>query len=155
MSPGFPTIVAAVLESTAMDPAALVLEVTEGILIDDGDRAMRVLGDLKNLGVRLALDDFGTGYCSLSYLQRFPVDVVKIDQTFVANLGPDTTASAIAASVTNLAHLLDMTVTAEGVETVQQRDAVLGLGCDLAQGFLYARPMGADDLADRLSASYA
>jgi len=141
MAPGFAATVAAVLVDSGMDPTALVLEVTEGILVDDADRAMSVLGDLKALGVRLALDDFGTGYCSLSYLQRFPIDIVKIDQSFVANLGRDPAASAIAASVTSLAHVLGMTVTAEGVETEQQRDEVVAIGCDLAQGFLYAGPM--------------
>ncbi|RYV52859.1 putative bifunctional diguanylate cyclase/phosphodiesterase [Pengzhenrongella frigida] len=146
MTPGFVTSVSAVLGVTAMDPAALVLEVTEGILIEDGDRAMRVLGDLKRLGVRLALDDFGTGYCSLSYLQRFPIDIVKIDQSFVSRLGPQTTASAIAASVTNLAHLLDMEVTAEGIETGRQHDEVVSIGCDLGQGFLYAEPTSTQDL---------
>lgn len=150
MTPGFVTSVESVIAATRMDPTALVLEVTEGILIEDGDRAMRVLGDLKKLGVRLALDDFGTGYCSLSYLQRFPIDIVKIDQSFVSNLGALPTASAIAESVTNLAHLLNMEVTAEGVETDRQRDEVLSIGCDFAQGFLYARPTRSEALFDRL-----
>ena len=121
------------------------------MIIEDGDRAMRVLGELKALGVRLALDDFGTGYCSLSYLQRFPVDIVKIDQTFVANLGRDAAASAIVSAVTQLAHVLGMTVTAEGVETVEQRDEVASIGCDLAQGYLFARPMSARSLAAQLN----
>jgi diguanylate cyclase (GGDEF)-like protein len=151
MAPGFAATVAAVLVDSGMDPTALVLEVTEGILVEDADRAMSVLGDLKALGVRLALDDFGTGYCSLSYLQRFPIDIVKIDQTFVANLGHDPAASAIAASVTSLAHVLGMTVTAEGVETEEQRDEVVAIGCDLAQGFLYARPLTSLELSAALS----
>ena len=118
-----------------MDPTALVLEVTEGIFIDDGERAMRVLGDLRRLGVRLALDDFGTGYCSLGYLRRFPVDIVKIDQGFIADMGRDAASSAIVASVTGLSHILGMTVTAEGVQTEQQRAEVLSVGCGSAQGF--------------------
>ena len=155
LDPGFVATVRTVLDVTGMDPRALVLEVTEGILVEDGDRAMRVLGDLKPLGIRLALDDFGTGYCSLSYLQQYPIDIVKIDQRFVANLGRDRAASAIAASVAQLAHVLGMTVTAEGVETEQQHDEVLGLGCDLAQGFHYARPMTATDLSAQLSLTNA
>ena len=151
MAPGFAATVAAVVVDSGMDPTALVLEVTEGILVEDADRAMSVLGDLKALGVRLALDDFGTGYCSLSYLQRFPIDIVKIDQSFVANLGHDPAASAIAAWVTSLAHVLGMTVTAEGVETEQQRDEVVAIGCDLAQGFLYARPVTSLELSAALS----
>ena len=150
MAPGFAATVAAVLVDSGMDPTALVLEVTEGILVEDADRAMNVLGDIKALGVRLALDDFGTGYCSLSYLQRFPIDIVKIDQTFVANLGHDPAGSAIAASVTSLAHVLGMTVTAEGVETEEQRDEVVAIGCDLAQGFLYARPITSLELSAAL-----
>ena len=151
MRAGFASTVAAVLEATGMEPTALVLEVTESVIIEDGDRAMRVLSDLKTLGVRLALDDFGTGYCSLSYLQRFPVDIIKIDQSFVANLGLDAAASAIAAAVTSLAHVLGMTVTAEGVETEKQRDEVFSIGCELAQGFLFAQPMSARDLSAQLN----
>jgi diguanylate cyclase (GGDEF)-like protein len=155
LAPGFVAIVRAVLDATGMDPTALVLELTESMLVDVSDRAMRVLGDLKSLGIRLALDDFGTGYCSLSYLRELPVDIIKIDRSFVADLGLDTTASAIAASVTNLAHLLDMIVTAEGVETKEQHEQVVGLGCDLAQGFLYDRPMTAPDLSTLLSLTNA
>ena len=151
MSAGFVDSVAAALGDSGMDPASLVLEVTEGILVEDGDRAMRVLAGLKALGVRLALDDFGTGYCSLSYLQRFPVDIVKIDQSFVSKLGLDSASSTIAESVTKLAHDLGMTITAEGVETAEQRDEVVRMGCDLAQGFFFARPMAAVDLADQLA----
>jgi len=141
MGPGFCGTVEAVLDATGMDPKALVLEVTEGIFIEDGDRAMSVLTELKTLGVRLALDDFGTGYSSLSYLRRFPVDIVKIDQAFVADMGRDPAASALVAAVTHLAHALGMTVTAEGVETEHQREALVRMECELAQGFLYSRSM--------------
>ncbi|HEY8720459.1 putative bifunctional diguanylate cyclase/phosphodiesterase [Pengzhenrongella sp.] len=155
MAPGFAKTVAGVLERTRMDPAALVLEVTEGILVEDGDRAMRVLRELKALGVRLALDDFGTGYCSLTYLRRFPIDIVKIDQTFVADIGRDPASSAIVAAVTSLSHVLGMHVTAEGVETEEQREEVVSIGCELAQGYLFARPMTARDLALELELSDA
>ncbi|MDQ1585371.1 MAG: hypothetical protein QOH80_736 [Actinomycetota bacterium] len=140
MGPGLASTVARILESTGMDPAALVLEVTEGVFVGDGDRALRVLSDLKMLGVRLALDDFGTGYCSLNYLRRFPVDIVKIDRTFVADLGKDPAASAIVAAVTHLSHVLGLRVTAEGVETEDQREELLSLGCELSQGYLYSEP---------------
>ncbi|RYV50945.1 putative bifunctional diguanylate cyclase/phosphodiesterase [Pengzhenrongella frigida] len=150
MAPGFVASVAEVLRATEMDPAALVLEVTEGVFVADGDRAMGVLGDLKLLGLRLALDDFGTGYSSLSYLRRFPVDIVKIDQSFVADLGRDPAASTMVAAITHLAHDLDKTVTAEGVETAAQRDEVVSVGCELAQGFFFARPMPALELSARL-----
>ena len=152
MSPGFCTTVEAVLEATGMDPAALLLELTEGVLLEDGERAIRVLTELKTLGVRLALDDFGTGYCSLDYLRQFPVDTVKIDQRFIADLGRRHTGRAIVAAVTNLSHALGLSVTAEGVETTQQRDEVISLGCQFAQGFLYAPPMTGPELSAALAA---
>jgi diguanylate cyclase (GGDEF)-like protein len=151
MMPGFVSSVADVIERTGMDPGALVLEMTEGIFVEDGDRAMSVLGELKNLGIRLALDDFGTGYSSLSYLRRFPVDIVKIDQSFVADMGRDPAASTTVAAVTHLAHDLGKLVTAEGVETAAQRDEVVSVGCELAQGFYFAHPMNARDLAAQLA----
>jgi len=150
MSPGFASTVGTVLASTGMDPTALILEMTEGIFIQDGHRAMTILAQLKALGVRLALDDFGTGYSSLSYLREFPVDILKIDQGFIATIGRDPVGATIVAAVTNLAHVLGLSVVAEGVETQQQRDAIVTVGCDCAQGFFYAPPMRAVDLADKL-----
>jgi diguanylate cyclase (GGDEF)-like protein len=141
IDPGFCANVARVLDATAMDPTALVLEMTENIFIEDSDRAMRVLAELNELGIRLALDDFGTGYSSLSYLRRLPIHIVKIDQGFVADIGSAPTGSAIVAAVTNLAHVLGLTVIAEGVETQDQRDEVSAMGCEYAQGYFYARPM--------------
>jgi EAL domain-containing protein (putative c-di-GMP-specific phosphodiesterase class I) len=143
VSKDFPATVAEILSKTAMDPTALILEMTEYVLLEDNRRAMTVLNDLKTLGVRLALDDFGTGYSSLSYLRRLPIDIVKIDQGFIADIGGSPTGTAIAAAVTNLAHILDLTVTAEGVENEAQRDAVLAMECDFAQGYYYAMPMPA------------
>ncbi|MGV8966338.1 MAG: putative bifunctional diguanylate cyclase/phosphodiesterase [Cellulomonas sp.] len=151
MAPGFDATVATVLHETGMDPAALVLEVTEGIFVADGDRAMGVLGDLQRIGTRLALDDFGTGYSSLSYLRKFPVDIVKIDQSFVADLGSDADAHTLVAAITHLAHDLGKTVTAEGVETETQRDEVVRIGCDRAQGYYFARPMSASELSARFN----
>lgn len=150
MGPNFCAIIAGVLATTDMDPAALILELTENVFIEDGRRAMTVLRDLKALGVRVALDDFGTGYSSFGYLRRFPVDMLKIDQSFIAEIGRDPAGSAIVAAVTNLAHVLGLTVTAEGVETEQQRDEVIAIGCDHAQGFFYAQPMSALEVIGRL-----
>ena len=115
MGQDFPGVVQEVLLRTAMDPAALTLEMTEGIVIDDDEeRAMTVLADLRDLGVRIALDDFGTGYASLSYLRRFPVDVLKIDRSFVAAIGYDRSAAVIVGSICQLGHLLDLEVSAKG-----------------------------------------
>jgi len=132
-----------------MDPSRLVLEVTESIFLEDGSRAAHVMAALKDLGVRLALDDFGTGYSSLSYLRRVPVDIIKIDQSFVTGLRPDPAGAAIISAIAELAHALGLIVVAEGVETAQQRDAVVSIGCEAAQGFHYARPLTGDQL-DRL-----
>jgi EAL domain-containing protein (putative c-di-GMP-specific phosphodiesterase class I) len=150
MRPDFGATVASVLARTGMDPTALVLEMTEDIFIEDSERVITVLADLKRLGVRIALDDFGTGYCSLSYLSRLPVDIVKIDQGFIADMGKDRTGGAIVVAITNLAHVLGLTVTAEGVETQVQRDEVRAIGCESAQGFLYARPMPAAAIGAQL-----
>ncbi len=152
MDRGFAATVSSVLLSTGMDPSALVLEVTETILIEDSVRALTVLRDLRDLGIRLALDDFGTGFSSLSYLRRLPIDIVKIDQSFVADIDNAATGGAIVAAVTDLAHVFGLSVTAEGVETASQRAEVTAIGCDLAQGYHFARPMPAGDLSALLRA---
>ena len=146
MSAEFASTVAAVLARTKMDPHLLVLEMTESVFVQDSERAQVVLGDLKKIGVSLALDDFGTGYSSLTYLKRFPIDIVKIDQGFVADMNHEAASHAIVSAVIELAHLLGMTVVAEGVETAQQRDQLASLGCDDCQGFFFARPMSAANL---------
>ena len=153
VAPGFVGRVESILADTGMDPAALILEMTEGILIHGIDRAKTVLTDLKSLGVRLALDDFGTGYCGLSYLRQLPVDIVKIDQGFVADLGREPAGTAIVHAVTSLAHALGLSVTAEGIETPVQRDGVAAVGCEQAQGYLYASPMPGSEFAALLAAS--
>jgi diguanylate cyclase (GGDEF)-like protein len=144
--------VAAALATTGMEPSALTLEMTENILIEDSERAMAVLTDLKRMGVRLALDDFGTGFSSLNYLRCLPVDIVKIDQAFIADIDQADAGGAIVTAVTDLAHVLGLTVTAEGVESRSQRDVVKSIGCESAQGYFYSRPMDASAV-DRLLAS--
>jgi diguanylate cyclase (GGDEF)-like protein len=146
MSPDFAATVAAVLSETDTDPKLVTLEVTESVFVQDSERAFIVLSELKSLGVRLALDDFGTGYSSLNYLKRFPIDTVKIDRAFVADLADDPASHAIVLAVVELAHALGMTVVAEGVETVEQHKHLLALGCDSCQGYYFARPMPAEDL---------
>jgi diguanylate cyclase (GGDEF)-like protein len=141
MSADFVATVARVLARSSTDASVLILEMTEYILIEDVDRAMTVLADLKTLGIRIALDDFGTGFSSLNYLRRLPIDIVKIDQGFVADIGVAATGREIVAAVTNLAHVLGLRVIAEGIETQAQRDAVVTIGCEQAQGFYFAHPM--------------
>ncbi len=111
-----------------------------------------MLAELSELGIRLALDDFGTGYSSLSYLRRLPIHIVKIDQGFVADIGSAPTGSAIVAAVTNLAHVLGLTVIVEGVETQDQRDEISAMGCEYAQGYFYARPMPVSSVDQMLNA---
>lgn len=139
--------VAAVLESTSIDPNNLTLEITESILMNDPVETLSVLRGLKQLGLKLSVDDFGTGYSSLAYLKRFPVDALKIDRTFVDGLGIDPDDSAIVAAVLALASSLGLTCIAEGIETQAQLSALAGLGCQKAQGFLLGRPAPAADLA--------
>ena len=151
LSHGFCADVASTLTRSGMDPASLTLEVTENILVEDTERSLKVLGELKALGVNLALDDFGTGFSSLSYLRRLPVDVVKIDRTFISDLDNGREGEAIVVAVTNMAHQLGLTVTAEGVETRTQRDKVTSIGCDSSQGYYYAKAMPAAAMASRLN----
>jgi diguanylate cyclase (GGDEF)-like protein len=146
MSAGLATIVATVLETTATDPALLTLEVTESVFVRDEERALVVLDELKEIGVKLALDDFGTGYSSLAYLNTLPIDTIKIDQTFIANLSAQPSSRAIVTAIIRLAHSIGMTAVCEGVETARQHQQVTQLGSDACQGFYYARPMRATDI---------
>jgi diguanylate cyclase (GGDEF)-like protein/PAS domain S-box-containing protein len=134
------------LEATGVDPRRIGLEMTESALMVDAEVAVGVLHRLKHLGVHLAIDDFGTGYSSLSYLRRLPIDVVKIDQSFVAGLGHSSEDAAIVATVISLTHMLGLRSLAEGVETPEQRDRLRELGCELAQGYLFSHPVPAADL---------
>ncbi|MCU0269692.1 MAG: PAS domain S-box protein [Acidimicrobiales bacterium] len=135
-----PRLVEGVLEATGLEPGRLCLEITESVLMEDAASTIDTLWRLKRIGLTLAIDDFGTGYSSLSYLRRFPVDVLKVDRSFVDGLGPDPEDSAIVAAVVTLARTLELDAVAEGVETIEQLELLRELGCDGAQGFLFARP---------------
>ncbi|HUD88388.1 MAG TPA: bifunctional diguanylate cyclase/phosphodiesterase [Xanthobacteraceae bacterium] len=141
---GLVDLVGAVMAETGIAPSRVVLEVTEGVLIEDPQETLVRLEALRALGVRLALDDFGTGYSSLSYLQRFPFSQLKIDRAFVASLGTTGNAGAIIQSIVTLGHALGMKVLAEGVETDEQRVLLRLAGCDEMQGFLFAKPRPAE-----------
>lgn len=146
----FVDTVKAALDGSGLVPSALVLEVTESALMDDAEAALRVVNDLKSLGVRIAIDDFGTGYSSLLYLKRFPVDLLKIDRSFVAGLGANRQDTAIVRSVIDLAAAFGISSVAEGIETVEQLTALRGLGCDFGQGFLWSPGRTAADLGPLL-----
>jgi len=129
------------LTTTGLSANRLELEITEAVLIRDDEAALTMLQHLRAIGVRIVLDDFGTGYSSLSYLQRFPFDKIKIDRCFVNKIAED--SSPIVQAVISIAKAQNMTTTAEGVETEQQREILLGLGCTEMQGYLFspARPI--------------
>jgi len=130
-----------VLEQTGLDPKLLELELTESDLVEDLEAASSVLTALRALGVRIAIDDFGMGYSSLNYVKNFPVDQLKIDQSFVRDLGAVTQDAAIVRAIIALGHSLGMSVMAEGVETVAQLSTLMGEGCDEIQGYYFSRPV--------------
>ncbi len=143
--------ITAALRDSGLDSDSLVLEVTESLLLQESPELERRLAELKSLGVRLALDDFGTGYSSLAYLHRFPLDVLKIDRSFIQQLsgGPDEKvkdASALARAILSLAEALGLDTVAEGIEIESQREALLKLGCQTGQGFTFGRPMPLGEL---------
>jgi diguanylate cyclase (GGDEF)-like protein len=143
------------LDANALDPSLLVLELTETTLIDDAVGARAVLIALRDLGVKIALDDFGTGYSALTYLRTFPIDLIKIDGSFVRTVDTERQAAAIVSAVVDLARHLEMKVIAEGVETCAQMDGVVSRGCDLLQGFLFSPPLAASELGGFLDVSAA
>jgi EAL domain-containing protein (putative c-di-GMP-specific phosphodiesterase class I) len=136
--------VADALKQSGLEPNLLLLEVTESVLMEDTEANIATLERLKALGVRLALDDFGTGYSSLSYLRRFPVDVIKIDKSFIDGIADGPEASALARAIITLGQTLHLDTVAEGVEQAAQYGELRGLGCDLGQGYHFARPLSAD-----------
>jgi diguanylate cyclase (GGDEF)-like protein/PAS domain S-box-containing protein len=147
--PGLPDDVARVLHATGINPESLWLEITENTLMRDAETAVRTLGSLRALGVRLAVDDFGTGYSSMSYLKRFPVQALKVDRTFVDGLGREPEDTVICTAVVSLAHALGLRAVAEGVETPEQLAELRTLGCELAQGFLFGKPAPAEHFGER------
>jgi diguanylate cyclase (GGDEF)-like protein len=145
-APDIVTQVSAALDRSGLEPSRLVLEITETVLMQDRDAAAATLWQLKDLGVRIAIDDFGTGYSSLAYLRRFPLDMLKVAREFVDGLGRDAHDDVITRAIVELAGTLGLLTVAEGIETTQQSQHVAALGCDLAQGFLYSRPVEADEV---------
>jgi PAS domain S-box-containing protein len=143
------------LQETGLDPCCLNLEITETIAMADADRSAVVLSELKALGVRLDIDDFGTGYSSLSRLQRFPVDRLKIDRSFISSMDTDVETREIVRIILTLAHGLGLKVVAEGVETAEQAGMLRDMGCELAQGYLYSRPVPSETIEQLLTSSRA
>jgi EAL domain-containing protein (putative c-di-GMP-specific phosphodiesterase class I) len=153
---GLVSVVRAALGDTGCRPSLLVLEITESAAMQNLERVRSTLGELRETGVGISIDDFGTGYSSLSHLKHLPVDSVKIDKAFVRDLASDEGDAAIVSAVIAMAHSLRLTVVAEGVESPEQLDFLRQRGCDLAQGYLFGRPVPAAPQpgnADRRQAS--
>ncbi len=147
---GFVEVVAGALAASGLEASRLELELTERTVMHDADINLGTLSALHRMGVELSLDDFGTGYSSLAYLKRFPVGKLKIDRSFVNDLETDPDDRAIASTIVSMGRSLRMTVLAEGVESAEQLALLRKMGCDMAQGFLFSRPLSADGMADML-----
>jgi diguanylate cyclase (GGDEF)-like protein/PAS domain S-box-containing protein len=139
------------LAASGLDPGKLVLEITESVMIHDMDLAIGRLKELKTLGVQLAIDDFGTGYSSLNYVRRFPVDILKVDKSFIDGVTEGGESSALTAAVIELASILNLKPVAEGIERADQLEQLIAMKCDLGQGFLFAKPLPTDELEDLLT----
>ncbi len=140
-----------ILIETGLEPDSLILEITESVMMQDMELSIERLGSLKQLGVRLAVDDFGTGYSSLNYIRRFPVDILKVDKSFVDGVSEGGEASALTAAVIELAGILNLKPVAEGIERADQLERLLELHCDMGQGFFFAKPLPADELQSLLN----
>ena len=143
--------VAKALELSGFNPASLVLEMTESVLVEDADTASQRLAELRALGVRLAIDDFGTGYSSLSYLRQFPIDILKIDKSFIDTITDRSQIPAIVRGLLDLAKTLRMTTVAEGIELDVQLQGLRDQHCDLGQGYLFNEPLGPDEATALIS----
>jgi len=147
--PDFVERVVSLVDEYHVDPQTVMLELTETVLVDEGDRATETVTRLREEGFRFAIDDFGAGYCSLSYLQRHPVDLLKIDRTAIEEFGSDPRGNTLTRTILQMADSLDLLTVAEGIETSGQLRELRRFGCDLGQGYLLSRPLEAADLARR------
>jgi EAL domain-containing protein (putative c-di-GMP-specific phosphodiesterase class I) len=141
------------LAESGMSPLRLELEITETVLLENNEKSLAVLHEMKKLGVSIVLDDFGVGYSSMRYLQMFPFDKIKIDKSFIQSMTTHADSAAIVCAIAGLGRSLDVETTAEGVETAEQFTFLRGAGCQLAQGYLFSRPVPPSQLTfDRPSA---
>ncbi len=141
------------LKNTSLDPRYLELEITENILLQDAEKTIKMLNELKDMGIRLAMDDFGTGYSSFNYLIRFPLDIIKIDMSFIRNITEKAEHAAVVEAIISMSHSLNLRVVAEGVETQQQLDLLREFGCDEIQGYYYSHPLPGGEFTEYLEKS--
>jgi EAL domain-containing protein (putative c-di-GMP-specific phosphodiesterase class I) len=139
-----------IIQDSGLDPAHLELEITESVVMANGECAVTVLDKLKSIGVQIAIDDFGTGYSSLAYLKRFPIDTLKVDRSFIRDIPTDSGDMKITRAIIAMAHGLRLKVVAEGVETAEQLQFLRSLSCDAVQGYFLYRPLREDEVADAL-----
>jgi EAL domain-containing protein (putative c-di-GMP-specific phosphodiesterase class I) len=147
--------VAEILMETGLQADNLILEITESVMMQDMDLSIQRLAELKELGVKLAVDDFGTGYSSLNYIRRFPVDILKVDKSFVDGVNEGGEESALTAAIIELAGILKLRPVAEGIERADQLEKLLDLHCDLGQGYYFAKPLPMDGIDELLTARKA
>jgi EAL domain-containing protein (putative c-di-GMP-specific phosphodiesterase class I) len=152
---GLDVAIARIIAETGVNAGLIELELTESSLMQDPEEAVRTLRHLESYGLKLSVDDFGTGYSSLAYLKRFPLDALKIDRAFVREATTSADDATITRAIIQLAHNLGLRVVAEGVETPEQRDLLRAFGCDEVQGFLFGRPVPAEDAAAMLPPALA
>jgi diguanylate cyclase (GGDEF)-like protein/PAS domain S-box-containing protein len=143
---GLPQAIRHALVESGLEPKYLELEITESVLVSDSEKAMNILKEVRALNTCMAIDDFGTGFSSMSYIMRFPVDRIKIDQSFIRDITNDPASSAITTAIIALARGLNIDVVAEGVETMEQRDLLIGRGCHAAQGYFFTKPVRIDEI---------
>ena len=144
--------VARALADTGLDASSLVIEITESVMMQDMELSIARLGELKALGVQLAVDDFGIGYSSLNYIRRFPVDILKVDKSFIDGVADTGEEAALTAAIIELAGILRLRPVAEGIERAEQVEKLLALSCELGQGFYFAKPMPIEGIDELLHA---
>jgi EAL domain-containing protein (putative c-di-GMP-specific phosphodiesterase class I) len=144
-----PATLVEIAGETGMGLSNLCLELTESIVVDDIEQTMQILEELRSLGVQLSIDDFGTGYSSLSYLRRMPICEIKIDRSFISSLPNDQSNAILVTTIIQMAHAMNMRVVAEGVENQDQLQYLKELGCDMAQGYYFSKPVTESSFAER------
>ena len=150
MKNGFISEIRDLLSSSGLAPEQIEIEITESILIDSADKALQCINDLRDMGVKLAIDDFGTGYSSLSYLNKIPANLLKIDKSFIDKITTSESSKQYVAAMISMGHIMGLDVLSEGVEEPEQLEALRSIGCDYIQGFIWGRPMSAED-AEKLA----
>jgi EAL domain-containing protein (putative c-di-GMP-specific phosphodiesterase class I) len=148
-------VVTRITREHGLDPSSLLLEITESVLMNDREHAAKDLQALRELGVRVAIDDFGTGYSSLAYLRDFPIDIVKMDRSFVRELGRGRADDALVRSVVELGEALDMQIVAEGIEDISQLDSLRDLDCAIGQGYYFSQPVSGEKINEALGTPQA